>query len=116
MDVTSIRHGDGDARGDLAPGSVLDGRWRIEALLGSGGMGAVYRAEHVHVGRKAAVKVLHADLRRSPADRERFAREARVATKLRSPHVVEVLDFGEDEAGRAYLAMELLEGEPLRAV
>ncbi|HET8539878.1 MAG TPA: protein kinase [Anaeromyxobacter sp.] len=101
---------------DLAPGAVLDGRWRIEALLGSGGMGAVYRAEHVHVGRKAAVKVLHADLRRSAADRERFRREARVASKLRSPHVVEVLDFGEDEAGRAYLAMELLEGESLRAV
>jgi len=101
---------------DLLPGAVLDGRWRIEALLGSGGMGAVYRAEHVHVGRKAALKVLHVDLRRSPAERERFRREARVASRLRSPHVVEVLDFGEDEAGRAYLAMELLEGEPLRAV
>ncbi|HEX9049689.1 MAG TPA: serine/threonine-protein kinase, partial [Anaeromyxobacter sp.] len=107
--------GAGDAP-DLAPGAVLDGRWRIEALLGAGGMGAVYRAEHVHVGRKAAVKVLHADLRRSPADRERFRREARVASKLRSPHVVEVLDFGEDEAGRPYLALELLEGEALRAV
>jgi serine/threonine-protein kinase len=105
----------GDAP-DLAPGAVLDGRWRIEALLGSGGMGAVYRAEHVHVGRKAAVKVLHADLRRSADERERFRREARVASKLRSPHVVEVLDFGEDDAGRAYLAMELLEGESLRAV
>jgi serine/threonine-protein kinase len=105
----------GDAP-DLPPGAVLDGRWRIEGLLGTGGMGAVYRAEHVHVGRKAAVKVLHVDLRRSPADRERFRREARVASRLRSPHVVEVLDFGEDEAGRAYLAMELLEGEPLRAV
>ncbi len=101
---------------ELAPGTVLDGRWRIEALLGTGGMGAVYRAEHVHVGRKAAVKVLHADLSRSAAERDRFRREARVATRLRSPHVVEVLDFGEDAAGRPYLAMELLEGEPLRAV
>src|SRR5512143_2757187 len=105
----------GDAP-ELAPGAVLDGRWRIEALLGVGGMGAVYCAEHVHVGRKAAVKVLHVDLRRSAADRERFRREARVASRLESPHVVEVLDFGEDEAGRAYLAMELLEGESLRAV
>jgi eukaryotic-like serine/threonine-protein kinase len=105
----------GDAP-DLAPGAVLDGRWRIEALLGTGGMGAVYRAEHVHVGRKAAVKVLHADLCRSAAERERFRREARVATRVRSPHVAEVLDFGEDAEGRPYLAMELLEGEPLRAV
>jgi serine/threonine-protein kinase len=100
----------------LAPGTILDGRWRIEALLGTGGMGSVYRAEHVHVGRKAAVKVLHAELCSSPAERERFRREARVATRLRSPHVVEVLDFGEDASGRSYLAMELLEGEPLRAV
>jgi serine/threonine-protein kinase len=101
---------------DLAPGSVLDGRWRVETLLGTGGMGAVYRAEHVHVGRKAAVKVLHAELCRSPGERERFRREARVASRLRSPHVVEVLDFGEDGAGRPYLVMELLDGEPLRAV
>jgi serine/threonine-protein kinase len=101
---------------ELRPGTVLDGRWRIEALLGTGGMGAVYRAEHVHIGRKAAVKVLHADLSRSAAERDRFRREARVATRLRSPHVVEVFDFGEDAAGRPYLAMELLEGEPMRAV
>ncbi len=109
------RDGPGGAA-DLAPGTVLDGRWRIEALLGAGGMGAVYRAEHVHVGRSAAVKVLHADLCRSPAERERFRREARVASRLRSPHVVEVLDFGEDAEGRSYLAMELLEGEALRSV
>jgi serine/threonine-protein kinase len=101
---------------DLRPGAILDGRWRIETLLGTGGMGSVYRAEHVHVGRKAAVKVLHADLCRNPPERERFRREARVASRIRSPHVVEVLDFGEDGAGRPYLVMELLEGEPLRAV
>ncbi len=117
MSGPTIRHGTAEDGGaDLRPGSVLDGRWRIETLLGTGGMGAVYRAEHVHVGRKAAVKVLHPDLCRSPPDRERFRREARVASRLRSPHVVEVLDFGEDGAGRPYLVMELLEGEPLRAV
>jgi acetyl-CoA carboxylase carboxyltransferase component len=63
--------------GELAPGTVLDGRWRIEALLGTGGMGSVYRAEHVHVGRAAALKVLHAELCRSPAERERFVGEKR---------------------------------------
>jgi serine/threonine-protein kinase len=113
----TIREGAASGQGpDLGPGVVLDGRWRIETLLGTGGMGSVYRAEHIHVGRKAAVKVLHADLCRSPPERERFRREARVASRLRSPHVVEVLDFGEDAAGRPYLVMELLEGEPLRAV
>ena len=105
-----------DERADLPPGAVLDGRWRIEALLGTGGMGSVYQAEHVHVGRRAAVKVLHPDLCRSPAERDRFRREARVASRIRSPHVVEVLDFGEDVTGRPYLVMELLEGEPLRDV
>jgi serine/threonine-protein kinase len=105
-----------DAGADLGAGAVLDGRWRIETLLGVGGMGSVYRAEHVHVGRKAAVKVLHADLCKNPPERERFRREARVASRIRSAHVVEVLDFGEDAAGRPYLVMELLEGEPLRAV
>src|SRR5512138_2014048 len=108
--------GDAGSAPDLPPGTILDGRWRIEATLGVGGMGTVYRAEHVHVGRKAAVKVLHADLCRSIAERERFRREARVASRLRSEHVVEVLDFGEDQAGRPYIAMELLEGEPLRSV
>jgi serine/threonine-protein kinase len=113
---TSQRGAPAAGEADLGAGSVLDGRWRIETLLGTGGMGSVYRAEHVHVGRKAAVKVLHADLCRSAPERERFRREARVASRLRSPHVVEVLDFGEDAAGRPYLVMELLEGEPLRAV
>jgi Protein kinase domain len=113
----TIRHGAPQVEtADLRAGAVLDGRWRIETLLGTGGMGSVYRAEHVHVGRKAAVKVLHADLCRNPPERERFRREARVASRIRSPHVVEVLDFGEDAAGRPYLVMELLDGEPLRAV
>jgi len=113
----TIGHGPPGGDGaDLGAGAILDGRWRIETLLGIGGMGSVYRAEHVHVGRKAAVKVLHAELCRNPPERERFRREARVASRIRSAHVVEVLDFGEDAAGRPYLVMELLEGEPLRAV
>jgi serine/threonine-protein kinase len=113
----TVGHGAAEGEGaDLGAGAILDGRWRIETLLGIGGMGSVYRAEHVHVGRKAAVKVLHADLCRSAPERERFRREARVASRIRSAHVVEVLDFGEDAAGRPYIVMELLEGEPLRAV
>jgi serine/threonine-protein kinase len=102
--------------GTLAPGTILDGRYRILSLLGTGGMGSVYRAEHEAIGRTVAVKVLHPEHCASPAERERFRREARVAVRLRSPHVVETLDFGEDAEGRLFLVMELLQGEPVRAV
>jgi serine/threonine-protein kinase len=105
-----------DRAGRIGPGDVLDDRYRIEALLGEGGMGAVYVARHVHIGRKVALKVLHPEHCHGNDERERFRREAAVAVQLRSPHVVEVLDFGEDPSGRTYYAMELLEGESLRAL
>jgi serine/threonine-protein kinase len=109
----------GPARGAgerLRPGDVVDDRYRIEALLGEGGMGSVFVARHVHIGRKVALKILHPEHCKGKDDRERFRREAAVAVQLRSPHVVEVLDFGEDPRGHAYYAMELLEGESLRAL
>ena len=102
--------------GTLQPGALLDGRYRILSMLGTGGMGSVYRAEHEAIGRVVAVKVLHPEHCASHAERERFRREARVAVRLRSPHVVETLDFGEDPEGRLFLVMELLEGEPVRSV
>jgi serine/threonine-protein kinase len=102
--------------GALTPGTLVDGRYRIVSLLGTGGMGSVYRAEHEAIGRVVAVKVLHPEHCASPAERERFRREARVAVRLRSPHVVETLDFGEDAEGRLFLVMELLEGEPVRTL
>lgn len=102
--------------GTLLAGALLDGRYRILAQLGTGGMGSVYRAEHEAIGRAVAVKVLHPEHCGSPAERERFRREAKVAVKLRSPHVVETLDFGEDPEGRLFLVMELLDGEQVRAV
>jgi class 3 adenylate cyclase/tRNA A-37 threonylcarbamoyl transferase component Bud32 len=100
----------------LAPGAIVDDRYRIEALLGEGGMGSVYVARHVHIGRQVALKILHPERYETQADREKFRREAAVAVQLRSPHVVEVLDFGEDPRGHVYYAMELLEGESLRAL
>jgi serine/threonine-protein kinase len=100
----------------LGPGDVVDDRYRIEALLGEGGMGSVFVARHVHIGRQVALKVLHPERYSGRDDRERFRREAAIAVQLRSPHVVEVLDFGEDPRGYAYYAMELLEGESLRAL
>ena len=100
----------------LGPGDVVDDRYRIEALIGEGGMGSVFIARHVHIGRKVALKVLHPERSMGRDERERFRREAAIAVQLRSPHVVEVLDFGEDPRGYTYYAMELLEGESLRAL
>jgi serine/threonine-protein kinase len=97
----------------LAPGTVLAERYRVHELLGRGGMGAVYRAEHLALGNTMAVKVLrsshgaHADLVR------RFQREAVAASQIRHPGIVEVTDFGRTPDGRFYLAMELVDGETL---
>ena len=97
----------------LTPGTVLAERYRIHDLLGRGGMGAVYRAEHLALGNTIAVKVLrgshgaHADIVR------RFQREAVAASQIRHPGIVEVTDFGRTPDGRFYLAMELVEGETL---
>lgn len=97
-------------------GSVVDGRYRIEALMAVGGMGSVYRAEHVFIGRQVALKILHSVFESNPFVVERFQQEAKVAVKLKSPHVVEVLDFGKTTDGRFFLAMELLQGESLHAL
>jgi len=98
----------------LGPGAVLDGRYRIQSLLGEGGMGTVWRAQQLRIGRPVAIKVLSSNLLRSPLDVERFRREADIAVRLSSPHVVEVLDFGEAPGGALYLVMELLQGESVR--
>jgi serine/threonine protein kinase len=93
-------------------GSVL-GNYRLTAEISSGGMGTVYRAEHELLGRTAAVKLLRPELTANEELVERFFNEARAATAIRHPGIVEVFDFGYTSAGRAYLVMELLEGRPL---
>jgi serine/threonine-protein kinase len=98
----------------LGPGAVLDGRYRIQSLLGEGGMGTVWRAQQLRIGRAVAIKVLNPDVPRSALEVERFRREAEIAVRLGSPHVVEVLDFGEAPGGALYLVMELLQGESVR--
>ena len=91
------------------------GNYRITKLLGEGGMGAVYLAEHPGIGRKAAVKVLHPDLTRHTDMATRFFNEARAANAIRHPGIVEVLDFGTLPTGVSYIVMEFLEGESLAA-
>ena len=89
------------------------GNYRIEAKLAEGGMGAVYRATHQLLGRPAAVKVLLPELSTNREIVNRFFNEARAATSVRHPGIVEVYDFGYLPSGTAFLVMELLDGEPL---
>src|SRR5262249_35925255 len=100
----------------FAPGTVLASKYRIERLLGEGGMGCVMLATHTHLDQRVALKFMHA--RHAAAHPEavaRFIREARAAARIRSEHVVRVTDFGELESGAPYLVMEYLEGHSLEA-
>jgi tRNA A-37 threonylcarbamoyl transferase component Bud32 len=100
----------------LEIGAVLAERYRIEAVLGSGAMGTVYRARHLKVGRAFAIKVLHHQLLRDPKILRRFDREAEIAGTLDHPNVVSVVDAGETTRGERYLAMELADGEALASL
>ncbi len=94
-------------------GQVVAGKYRIERLLGRGGMGEVYEARHVLLGRRFAVKFLHAHLARGERAGSRFLREARAAGSLDSPHIAAVLDFDTAPDGSPFLVMEYLTGESL---
>jgi serine/threonine-protein kinase len=91
------------------------GNYRVLSLLGEGGMGVVYLAQHPGIGRKAAIKVLHPDLARKPDLVTRFFNEARAATAIKHPGIVAVYDFGTLPDGASYIIMEFLEGESLSA-
>jgi serine/threonine-protein kinase len=96
----------------LGAGHVVAGRYRLVELLGQGGMGSVWRADHVTLRSHVAVKLLHKSMLDSEDGLRRFLAEAQAAALLRSPHVVQILDHGVDE-GTPYIAMELLDGENL---
>ncbi len=98
---------------DSLIGSLLGERYQLLRLIGQGGMGAVYLATHVIIGKQIAVKVLSPDYSRNPADVQRFLGEARSASLIRHDHVVDIADFGYTPQGQAYLVMEYLEGEDL---
>jgi len=93
-------------------GRVLSQRWRLVDELGRGGMGAVWRAEHLELGTPAAVKLIDPSIASSDAAVARFKREAQAAATLRSTHVVQILDYGVDQ-NTPFIAMELLDGESL---
>jgi eukaryotic-like serine/threonine-protein kinase len=93
---------------------TVDNKYRIEQLLGRGGMGAVYRARDMRLDRLVALKVVRAELLGDPEARRRFRREAQIVARLQHPSIVAVFDYGTFADGGAYLVMELVRGEDLR--
>jgi eukaryotic-like serine/threonine-protein kinase len=95
---------------------IVDNKYRIEQLLGRGGMGAVYRARDIRLDRLVALKVVRAELLGDPEARQRFRLEAQIVARLQHPSIVAVFDYGTFVDGGAYLVMELVRGEDLRRV
>jgi len=125
-DVTEAAEPEGAARIESRPppmlgpanyiGTTIDGRYRVEALLGEGGMGFVYRCRHKVLDRLVAIKILRQDVPRARVVMERFVMEAKAASGIGNAHIVDVLDFGELPDGSTYFVMEYLEGRSLADV
>jgi serine/threonine-protein kinase len=113
-DATAPPHGPASVQRGALVGRDLDGKYRLEALLGAGGMGEVYLAEHLGLGARVAVKTLLGRAANDATSLARFRREARAVARLSHPNVVRVTDFGDDaDLGVYFLVMELLEGRSL---
>src|SRR5690242_3644690 len=92
---------------------TVGGRYALDGRLGEGGMGQVYRARHLQLGKPFALKIISPAFAEDGAARARFNEEARLASEISHPNIVSVVDFGEDTQFGAYMVMELVEGEPL---
>lgn len=97
-------------------GVVIDGRYRIDGRLAAGGMGEVFRATHVELGRPLALKMMKPELSGDSSFVDRFRREAMTASRLGHPHIVDIIDSGRTADGQFYFVMEFLEGESLADV
>ena len=93
-------------------GTVIE-RWKILRKIGEGGMGRVFEAEHTEIGRRVAIKILHPVYSRTPEVVARFRMEARAASRIGHPNIIEVTDSGTTVDGSFYFVMELLEGTDL---
>src|SRR5260370_38815166 len=96
-------------------GTVLDGQYQIEGILGKGGMGAVYRARHILLGDRVAIKLLPPEMRSNTEWLRRFQREGQAARRFRHPNAVTVYDLRTSSDGTIYLVMEYVEGHTLDA-
>ncbi len=97
----------------VSAGMTLDGRYRLVQELASGGMGTVWEAEQLALGKRVAVKLLHPAVSEVPGIAARFEREARATSELSDPHIVRVIDFGRTSDGLLFLVMDLLDGRTL---
>jgi serine/threonine protein kinase len=100
---------------DPLVGSTIVGKYKIDAIVGAGGMGAVYRATRLLIGDQVAVKILHAE-QNDPKAADRFRREAQAAARLKHPNAVTIHDFGITDDGLQYLVMEFVDGQSLRQI
>ncbi len=101
---------------EALPGAVIDGKYRVDAVIGRGGVGLVVAATHVAIDQRVAIKMIRDDVPMQHELLDRFHREARAAVMIRSEHVARVLDVGRLPTGRPYIVMEYLEGEDLERV
>lgn len=118
-DTTTLCPADGtvlEKTGDELIGQMLTDKYRVDERISEGGMGTVYRATHVLMDKRVAVKVLHPSLAADDKIVARFSREARAASRISHPHALNVTDFGESESGVVFLVMEYLNGRTLKEV
>jgi len=106
--TTGVRHAT-----DPLIGQTLDGRYRIERLLGEGGMGMVYKAVHTTLGKPLAIKVLRPEVSKNEEILQRFRQEAQSASQIGNPHIIDISDFGTLPDGSTYFVMEYLTGKSL---
>lgn len=100
----------------LPAGTIIAGKYELEGLLGEGGMGAVYQATNLAIGRRVAIKILNAAVANREDVRRRFELEAKAAAVISHPGIVDVLDMGHTEEGEPFIVMEHLEGATLRTM
>jgi serine/threonine-protein kinase len=112
--ASAVAAGPGELPPELPPGTRV-GEYVLESRVGIGGMAEVYAAVHPVIGRRAAVKVLHASMGSIPMVRERFIREARAVNQIRHPNICDIFSFGTLDDGRSYFVMEWLDGQTLGA-